>query len=167
VASQKQKQLSRRQQPLETFVIGQKEIAAKKQGRKKYLSPSVSDVSTLCETEDKDKTQSITTTLPPTVTGLQIGMSATLRNVMIFYLLQNEVIATIEVLIKVIVNESGGHSTDESKLMQIMETKQKLDKQKKYCQALQDQQIFDAKIKQEKLVKENQNFDFPSLLKHI
>lgn len=167
MASQKQKQLSRRQQPLETFVIGQKEIAAKKQGRKKYLSPSVSDVSTSCETEDKDKTQSITTTLPPTVTGLQIGMSATLRNVMIFYLLQNEVTATIEVIIKVIVNESGGHSTDESKLMQIMETKQKLDKQKKYCQALQDQQIFDAKIKQEKLVKENQNFDFPSLLKHI
>jgi hypothetical protein len=81
--------------------------------------------------------------------------------------MQNQVITMIELLIKAIVNQSGGHSTDESKLMQIMETKQKQDKQKKYCQALQDQQLFDAKIKQEKIVKESQNFDFPSLLKHI
>jgi hypothetical protein len=83
----KEKQLLKKQEPLASFVIGEKETAAKKQGRKKYLSPSISDVSTSRETEDKDKTQKIiqgvTINLPPTVTGLQIGTSATLKKIMI------------------------------------------------------------------------------------
>jgi hypothetical protein len=77
----KEKQLLKRQEPLATFVIGEKETAVKKQGRKKYQSPSISDVPTSRETEDKDKIQSAMTTLPTTVTGLQIGTSATLKNI--------------------------------------------------------------------------------------
>lgn len=154
----------KRQEPVPSFIIGEKEITAKKQGRKKYLSPPISDASTSRETENKEKIRSAMTTLPPAATGLQIGAS----HIQKFFDDRIATIKSLVILSYIILNKSGGHSTDESKLMQIMETKQKHDKQKKYCQALQDQQLFDAKIKQEKIVKENQNFDFPSLLnKHI